>query len=127
MALTTDIKKLCWNCHGNIAMNCASCPYCGVQLDEQRMEEPEEMRMVQPVHMPPPPSKSFKEALYPLLCLLPGAVFFLFSLVLLLFSQQGVLTLRWSAAYWYVYLGASLPLLYLGWRLLDQPQFNKAD
>ncbi|MCB1180461.1 MAG: hypothetical protein KDK55_00370 [Chlamydiia bacterium] len=51
-----------------------------------------------------------------LLLLLPGVVFFLFALALLLFSQDGILTLQWKQSFVYIYFLGSLPLLYLGWR-----------
>lgn len=53
-----------------------------------------------------------------LLFLLGGSVFFLFGLVLWLFSQNGVFTLHWNGDYWYVYLSGGLALLGLGCRAL---------
>lgn len=41
---------------------------------------------------------------------------------LLCFSQNGVLTLSWKMQYWYVYALLALPLVYLGWRLLDKEE-----
>ncbi len=55
-----------------------------------------------------------------LLFLLGGSVFFLFGLVLWLFSQNGVFTLNWNGDYWYVYLSGGLALLGLGCRVLKQ-------
>ena len=54
----------------------------------------------------------------PMLLLLPGVFFLLFSLILLLFSNHGLLTLQWKAQYWFIYAGVALPLLYFGWRSL---------
>ncbi len=53
-----------------------------------------------------------------LLFLLGGSVFFLFGLVLWLFSQNGVFTLNWNGDYWYVYLSSGLALLGLGCKVL---------
>lgn len=53
-----------------------------------------------------------------LMLLLGGSVFFLFGLVLWLFSQNGVFTLHWNAAYWYLYLFGGVALLLMGWRAL---------
>jgi len=50
------------------------------------------------------------------LLLLPGIVFFLFGLILLLFSEGGVLTLSWNQNLALFYFLASLPLIYLGMR-----------
>ncbi len=53
-----------------------------------------------------------------LLLLLPGVVFFLFGIVLLLFAREGFLTIRWNGNFALFYLVGSLPLLFLGWRSL---------
>lgn len=62
--------------------------------------------------------QEIKRDLKPLLLLLPGAVFFVFGLILLFFSHDGVFVLRWNSAFWPFYLLLSLPLLYFGWRAL---------
>jgi hypothetical protein len=51
-----------------------------------------------------------------LLLLLPGVVFILFGLMLLFFSEDGVLTLKWKQNLAYFYLLGAIPLLILGWR-----------
>ncbi|MDP1836148.1 MAG: hypothetical protein Q8K75_09540 [Chlamydiales bacterium] len=56
--------------------------------------------------------------LSPLMFLLGGSVFFLFGLVLKLFSQNGEFTLQWSSDYWYVYLFGGIALLIFGCRSL---------
>lgn len=61
-----------------------------------------------------------KAVLMPMFLIIPGAFFFLFGMMLLLFSHDGVLTLRWNAHYWYLYLGLATPLLYFGWRFLHR-------
>jgi len=69
------------------------------------------------------PSYFGKEFL-PLLLLITGTVFLFFSLVLVLFSHEGVFTLQWDATLWYVYLIISLPALLVGWRLLQDDSYN---
>ena len=64
------------------------------------------------------PLDSFKSSLMATTLLLAGSVFFLFGLVLALFSHQGVLTLQWDGSIWYVYSALSVPLLIIGWRSL---------
>lgn len=59
-----------------------------------------------------------KEVLLPIAMLSGGALFSLFGLILFLFSEQGVLHLRWNGEYWYIYLALALPMLFLGWRSL---------
>lgn len=63
------------------------------------------------------PSKG-KSEMIALLLLLPGVVFFLFGLILLLFSDNGVLTLQWNQSFAYFYFLGALPLLILGWKAL---------
>jgi hypothetical protein len=60
-----------------------------------------------------------KKILVSLILLLAGSVFLLFSIVLLLFSQEGVLTLHWDSGIWFIYLIAGLPMLFIGWRYLQ--------
>lgn len=66
----------------------------------------------------PPENRDLENPLASLLLLLPGSLFFLFGLALFLFSQNGILTFKFSGKYWFVYLLGSWPLLYFGWRSL---------
>jgi hypothetical protein len=59
-----------------------------------------------------------KEVVIPLGLLSGGALFFLFGLMLLIFSSHGILTLSWSANYWYVYVIVALPAILIGWKTL---------
>jgi hypothetical protein len=61
-------------------------------------------------------SPTTKREMIALLLLLPGVAFFLFGLILILFSNEGVLTLRWNQSVAYFYFLGAAPLLYLGWR-----------
>ncbi len=61
-----------------------------------------------------------KANITPLLLLSLGAIYFLFSFVLLLFSHDGVLTLHWNSSYWAVYFFLSVPCLYFGWKALGR-------
>jgi len=56
--------------------------------------------------------------LTPMTLLIGGSFFFFFSLVLLLFSQEGVFTLKWNASHWYLYLLTGLLMLFFGWKTL---------
>ena len=58
--------------------------------------------------------------LTPMLLLVSGSLFFFFSLVLLLFSQDGIFTLKWNADHWYLYLTVSLLMLFFGWKTLHR-------
>ncbi len=46
--------------------------------------------------------------------LMGGLVFFLFGLLLLLFSSNGYLVLRWNNDYWFLYAGLGTLMLILG-------------
>lgn len=60
-----------------------------------------------------------KETLTPMIGLLAGVVFLLFGLILLIYSSEAVFTLHWKTSYWPLFLIASLPLLWFGWRSLQ--------
>ena len=144
----TAKKKLCWSCEGRVTDDQENCPYCGVYLSPTplhsgkgdpivplyaknanskekkapeppfQVKEPKSQKEEAPV---PSPVKASKEMLLPLMSLLSGAVFFLFGLVLLLFSDEsGFLTLKWSSAFWPFYIGLSAILLFFGLRALNQ-------
>ncbi len=63
-------------------------------------------------------STTTRREMIALLLLLPGVVFALFGLALLLFSSEGVLTLKWNQSFAYFYFMGAIPLLFLGWRAL---------
>jgi len=60
-----------------------------------------------------------KQVAIPLAALLSGSVFFMFGLVLLLYSKEGVFTLHWNGNMWPYFLFSSLVLLFFGWRTLQ--------
>ena len=62
----------------------------------------------------------FKEDILPVLLLMSGSIFFLFGIVLFLFSDNGTLTLQWNGNQWPYFLLLSLPCVYFGWKYLLQ-------
>lgn len=60
-----------------------------------------------------------KQDLFPLLFLLMGSGFFLFGIILLLFSQNGTFTLQWPSENGYYFFFVSIPLLFFGWKFLQ--------
>lgn len=130
--------RLCWSCEADVSFNEAKCPFCGVDLEAissspEKTPEKEPMKVVsdpafsvtkeewnvaleKEVEKPEP----LKNEMISLLLLLPGVVFFLFGLALLFFAEGGVLHLKWKADFAYFYFIGSLPLLFLGWRLLKK-------
>lgn len=61
-----------------------------------------------------------QQVLIPLVTLLVGSVFLLFGLVLWLFSDKERLIVTWEIKYWPFYLFLSIPLLFFGWKKLEQ-------
>ena len=61
-----------------------------------------------------------KVTVLPLVLLTTGSVFFLFGLVLFLFSTDGKFTLQWNGNFWPLYLLSSFPLFYFGWNYLQE-------
>ncbi len=137
-----DKKKLCWNCEGSTSRIESNCPYCGVYLhpNEEAWEDDEEELSIEPPYKPEVKAKDeafsnaalptdtplsaqtpneMRHVFFPLSCLLGGSIFLFFGLILFFFSDQGVLTLQWNAAYWSVYFLISLPLLWIGWNYLS--------
>lgn len=51
-----------------------------------------------------------------------GSLSLIFGLILALFSQDGVLTLRWNSSYWPLYLGLSAFSLFYGWQNLNRDE-----
>lgn len=65
-------------------------------------------------------SADWKIVVLPLAMLLAGSLSLLFGVLLLLFSHNGTFTLQWNASYWVYYLVASIPLLFMGWKSLQE-------
>lgn len=56
------------------------------------------------------------KSLVPTILFWTGVNILIFSLILLFFSKNGFLYLKWNASYWYLYSLISLPLLYFGFK-----------
>lgn len=142
--------KLCWNCEGSVSRAAENCPYCAVYLSpegedlnedpapikapykvekssgdipkapynpasdaEQAEEEVDEAAISRPL-------TGFQATFLPLIFLTTGLISLFFSLMLFLFSENGKLTLQWDGDLWYIYALFALPLLFIGWRYLEQ-------
>lgn len=147
---TTQKTKLCWNCEGSVSVELENCPYCAVYLGPpeggddlldppyRMSEEGDQQAPAAPYALEEAADEQVKEAAQtsvdevktvalPLAFLSLGTVFFMFGLVLLLFSHQGVLTLHWNGHYWFIYLFTALPMLFLGWRALNKLESDTRD
>lgn len=67
---------------------------------------------------------NFQTTFLPLIFLTTGLIFLFFAAMLLLFSENGKLTLQWDGDYWYAYGILALPLLFLGWKYLESADSN---
>lgn len=159
-------KKLCWNCEGNVSRQIDNCPYCGVYLHAEELEEEgfwhpsrqssKYQELEQEQEQDPTPSplyqitpeveettathpkieelelkahlvsfEQLKQDVFPTLFLMSGSVFFLFGVILLLFSQEGSLTLQWNGNHWIYFLALGIPFLCYGWKCLQQIHLDK--
>jgi hypothetical protein len=59
-----------------------------------------------------------KNALIPTVLFWLGVNMFIFSLILIIFSKEGSLHLRFSSKYWFVYSIIALPFLFFGFKSL---------
>lgn len=147
---TIPKKKICWNCDGRVSVQEENCPYCGVYIsgtldmqekNDSQYSEEEENAIPPPAYVPEEqkntaqsilpetdtkkiynPTTTKPKELLSLALLLIGSVFFLFAIILLLFSHNGTFSLHWDASLWFVYLLISIPALYFGWRYLESVQ-----
>jgi hypothetical protein len=71
-----------------------------------------------------PLMQQLKRDVFPLLFLMMGSVFFLFGVVLVLFAQNGTLTLQWQGHDGIYFLILAVPLLGFGWRFLQRLEGN---
>lgn len=68
--------------------------------------------------------EQLKQDILPILFLMMGSIFFLFGVVLLLFSQNGTFTLQWQESDGLYFLIFAIPLIGFGWMFLQQLNAN---
>lgn len=152
---TTPKKKLCWNCEGRVSLEEENCPYCAVYLGPAPNENGTSKDILAPPYrlveseedtIPSSPysdaseestseeetdfsvaKSDMKDVVLPLGLLSAGSLFFLFGLVLYIFSENGVFTLSWNGEYWYYYLVMAFPMLFVGWRALQRTDSEERD
>lgn len=61
-----------------------------------------------------------KSSFWPTLFLIAGANVFILGLMQLFFSKNGILRLEWDANYWFFYCLLGAPLLYFGYRKINE-------
>lgn len=95
---------------------------------EQNLEDQEDQVNASPHAVPFHlnfPLEQLKRDVFPTLFLMMGSLFFLFGVVLILFSQNGTLTLQWQGHYGFYYLLLAFPLIVFGWKFLQQLEENE--
>jgi hypothetical protein len=60
--------------------------------------------------------EDYKSSLLPTIFFYLGVNVLVFSILLLIFSKEGFLNLKFSSKYWYGYLIAALPLIFFGYK-----------
>lgn len=124
--VSLDVSPMLSNAVGSDALNppykyTQSTSETSIPLAPYRTEEQEPKAQVEET-LPPPAdtvrtTHELQKTAIALSSLLLGFTLLLFSAILLLFSDNnGYLTLRWSADFWYLYLIVGAPLLYWGWK-----------
>ena len=137
-------QKLCYNCEGEIDLDVIVCPFCAADLREEkptlrspmqqmssslypspypvREEEPREAALPprQEAEAPVEAEEKSSGVVGSILLFSIGATLFLLGLLLVLFSHNGSVTLKWDARLWFLYLFASIPFLVFGYRSISK-------
>ncbi len=140
---------MCYNCEGEIDLDVIVCPFCAADLREEKPEqqmphynpsatlknlntqqslypaqgapkvEQEEAPEEAPQAVVVERDES-KNIFIPIALLTLGSQLFLFGFLMLFFSNEGVMTLKWDARFWYTYALAAVPLLAFGYKFLNR-------
>lgn len=128
-------QKLCHNCEGEIDLDVIVCPFCAADLREekpeqrysssyvtQRKEQPAQPLYPSQEEAIPTAQEEEKQVnpIYPIAFFTIGVQLCVFSLLMLLFSHQGEVILKWDARFWFFYFFASVPFLVLGGKYLSK-------
>ncbi len=99
-------------------------PFYQIHENNQTDDESEESEVLSDIHEEKnsaiPVLQQLKEDVLPVLFLMSGSIFFLFGIVLLLFSTNGTLTLQWNGNLWPYFLALAVPFVFFGWKYLLQ-------
>jgi hypothetical protein len=83
------------------------------RVEEEVQEEEEPNPAVEEEEAP-------TNTILPIVLMTLGSQLFLFGLLILLFSKNGEMTLKWSAEFWWLYTLASLPFLIFGYKAINK-------
>lgn len=143
-------QKLCHNCEGEIDIDVIVCPFCAADLREEKpeqayssyvstrpMDQKSTMQSLYPSAIskeqdPEEKQESVTEELdkiqgqqkvgmfTPTVLFTLGVQLSLIGLLMLLFSHNGTVILKWDAKYWFFYILAALPFLAFGYRSISK-------
>lgn len=133
--MNTAIKKSCWNCETGVLVSQENCISCGVYLSpfspsetgqifippyrtSKEEEENEDFIPHDSNKIKENEEENSKTIIFSITLLILGSLFLLLSLLMLVFAENGRLTLSWNANYWYLYFFFSPIFLFFGWKKL---------
>lgn len=141
---------MCYNCEGEIDLDVIVCPFCAADLREEKPEQQapsynpagilKNLNTQQSLYPTQTPIRGEegeekeeeapqmnvseegepREIFGPTILMTLGAQLLLFGLLMLLFSNKGVMILKWDARLWYAYVLASIPLLIFGYKSVSK-------
>lgn len=140
---------MCYNCEGEIDLDVIVCPFCAADLREEKPEQQRtsynpaasvknlntQQSLYPPHYAPkeapsqeavalaeelPIESEEAKNIFGPTILMTLGAQLLLFGVLMFLFSNKGVMILKWDARLWFFYIMAAIPLLIFGYRSVSK-------
>lgn len=141
---------MCYNCEGEIDLDVIVCPFCAADLRAEKPEQQtpsynpsatlKNMNTQQSLYPTPQAAKARPEETFeeevdepvpqateeaknifgPTILMTLGAQLLLFGLLMLIFSSNGSMVLKWDARLWYFYVLASIPLLIFGFKSVNK-------
>lgn len=137
---------MCYNCEGEIDLDVIVCPFCAADLREEKPEQqvpsynpagtlknlntqqslyptqsPTKVRQEEEPQMSPiEEEEEPKNIVVPTILMTLGAQLILFGLLMLIFSSNGAMILKWDARLWYFYVLASIPFLIFGYKSVNK-------
>lgn len=123
----TDNQVICWNCEEAVHESTTQCPYCHVSINRHPVQKASTEKITVLPHPRHPPvekqeeeSEPFFAFLISLLLMLAGGTLFFLSIIIALFSRDGIFTLSWSEHSWSGFFGFGMALLAFGTLFLQK-------
>lgn len=122
-----DNQIICWNCEEAVHGSALQCPYCNVPIDRHPVQKTSTEKITVlpkprnlPVEKPVDEAEPLFAFLISLLLMLAGGALFFLSIIIALFSKDGIFTLSWSEHVWSGFFGFGLALLAFGTLFLQK-------